>query len=317
MEKPSILFVNTNYAPALATLEAYYTVFNYRDTSDRDALLKQAAPTVQAIFTNEGSWVPSLMEALPLLKLIVLVSNGYESIDVARAQQRGIRITNTPDETTGEVADLAFALMLAAARRMTWAERYVRSGEWKRAGRVPLTRRVHGKKVGIVGLGSIGRAVARRAEGFDMDVCYHGPSRKDGVSPRYYADLEQMAADVDFLAVTCIGGPTTHGIVDAKVLSALGSEGIVVNIARGSCIVEADLIAALRAGTLGGAGIDVYAQEPADPAPFEGLDNIVLTPHYGSGTEDTRRAMNETGFRNLEAFFAGRPLVTPIRETPG
>jgi lactate dehydrogenase-like 2-hydroxyacid dehydrogenase len=257
------------------------------------------------------------MDALPLLKLIVLVSNGYENIDIAKAKQRGIRITNTPDETTGEVADLAFALMLAAARRMTWAERYVRSGEWKRVGRAPLTRRVHGKKVGIVGLGSIGRAVARRAQGFDMEVSYHGPSRKDGVPYRYCADLTQMAREVDFLAVTCIGGPTTDGIVDAQVLSALGPEGIVVNIARGSCTVQADLIEALRAGTLGGAGIDVYAQEPADPAPFHGLDNIVLTPHYGSGTDDTRRAMNETGFRNLEAFFAGRPLVTPIRETPG
>ena len=164
------------------------------------------------------------------------------------------------------------------------------------------------------GLGSIGRAVARRASGFDMDVCYHGPHRKADVPYRYFGDLAAMAAEVDFLAVTCIGGPKTAGIVDAAVLEALGPEGIVVNIARGSCIDQAALISALRAGSLGGAGLDVYAQEPADPAPFEGLDNVVLTPHYGSGTDDTRRAMNETGFRNLAAFFEGRPLPTLIPE---
>lgn len=312
--KPPILFINSNWKPCLEALEERYAVLNYRDAADRPALLAQAAPMVRALFTNEGSWEPALMDALPALELIVLVSNGYENVDLAKARTRGIRITNTPDETTGDVADLAFALMMATARRMTWAERYVRSGDWRRIGRAPLTRRVHGRRLGIVGLGSIGRAVARRASGFDMDVCYHGPRRKADVPYRYFGDLAAMAAEVDFLAVTCIGGPKTAGIVDADVLEALGPEGIVVNIARGSCIDQAALISALRAGSLGGAGLDVYAQEPADPAPFEGLDNVVLTPHYGSGTDDTRRAMNETGFRNLAAFFEGRPLPTLIPE---
>jgi lactate dehydrogenase-like 2-hydroxyacid dehydrogenase len=246
----------------------------------------------------------------------VLVSNGYERIDLEKARRRGIRITNTPDETTGDVADLAFALMMAAARRITWAERYVRSGDWQRLGRAPLTRRVHGRRLGIVGLGSIGRAVARRASGFDMDVSYSGPNRKPDVPYRHFADLAAMAREVDFLAITCTGGPKTAGIVDTAVLEALGPDGVLVNVARGSCVDQPALLAALRDGRLGAAGLDVYAQEPADPAPFEGLDNLVLTPHYGSGTDDTRRAMNETGFRNLEAFFAGLPLVTPIPETP-
>jgi len=313
-KRPEILFVNSNWKPALQALQDRYTVFNYRDAEDRPALLAQAAPVVRALFTNESSWQPSLMDALPALELIVLVSNGYENVDLAKARARGIRITNTPDETTGDVADLAFALMMSAARRITWAERYVRSGDWQRIGRAPLTRRVHGRRLGIVGLGSIGRAVARRATGFDMEVSYHGPRRKPDAPHRYFDDLAAMAAEVDFLAVTCIGGPRTAGIVDARVLEALGPEGIVVNIARGSCIDQPALLTALRDGTLGAAGLDVYAQEPADPAPFEGLDNVVLTPHYGSGTDDTRRAMNETGLRNLQAFFEGRPLPTLIPE---
>lgn len=314
MTREPVLFVNSNYQPVLQRLQSLYTVYNYRDAEDREAVLTEAAKSVRAIFTNESSWEPSLMDALPRLELIVLVSNGFERIDLAKARRRGIRITNTPEQTTGDVADLAIALMLATARRITWAERYVRSREWIADGRPPLTRRFHGKKLGIVGLGSIGRAVAKRAGGFDMDIAYTGPARKDDVPYRYYANLTEMTRDVDFLAITCIGGPTTAGIVNAEVLNALGADGIVVNVARGSCIDQPALIAALRNGRLGGAGIDVYADEPADPAPFEGLDNVVLTPHYASGTPDTRMEMNEVGIQNLHAFFSGRPLVTPIPE---
>jgi len=314
MAKESILFVNSNYQPVLERLQGLYTVYNYRDADDRDALMKQAAGSVRAVFTNESSWVPSIMDALPRLELIVLASNGYERIDLAKARKRGIRITNTPHQTTGDVADLAIALMLATARRITWAERYVRSGGWIAEGRAPLTRRFHGKKLGIIGLGSIGRAVGKRAEGFDMHIAYHGPAAKHDVPYRYYAKLTDMAREVDFLAVTCVGGPKTEGIINAAVLKALGPDGIVVNVARGSCVVQSDLLAALRDGSLGGAGIDVYADEPADPAAFEGLDNVVLTPHYGSGTPDTRMEMNELGIQNLQAFFSGRPLLTPIPE---
>jgi lactate dehydrogenase-like 2-hydroxyacid dehydrogenase len=315
MARESILFVNSNYKPVLERLQSLYTVYNYRDAEDRDALLKEAAPSVRAVFSNESSWVPSLMDALPRLALIVLASNGYERVDLAKASQRGIRITNTPNQTTGDVADLAMTLMLATARRVTWAERYVRSAGWITDGRAPLTRRFHAKKLGIVGLGSIGRAVAKRAAGFDMQIAYHGPSVKSDVPYRYYGNLLDMARDVDFLALTCVGGSKTEGIVNADVLKALGPDGIVVNVARGSCVVQPDLIAALRAGSLGGAGLDVYADEPVDPAPFEGLDNVVLTPHYGSGTPDTRMEMNEVGIQNLEAFFGGKPLITPIPES--
>jgi len=317
MAKDAVLFVNSNYKPALEMLESVYTVYNYRDAPDKAALVKEAAKEVRAIFSNESSWVPSLIDDLPKLQMIALASNGYERVDIAKAKARGIRISNTPEQTTGDVADLAVILMMATARRVTWAERYVRSGDWITKGRAPLTRRFHGKKLGIVGLGSIGRAVAKRASGFDMDIAYNGPSRKNDVPYRYYPNLIEMARDVDFLAVTCVGGPKTEGIVNAEVLKALGPEGIVVNISRGSCIVQPALIAALRDGSLGGAGIDVYAKEPADPTPFEGLDNVVLTPHYGSGTPDTRKDMNELGIENLRAFFAGRPLISPIPEIDG
>jgi hydroxypyruvate reductase len=313
MRREAVLFVNSNYKPVLERLQGLYDVYNYREAADRRALLAEAAPRTRAIFTNESSWEPQLMDALPKLELIVLVSNGYERIDLAKAKERGIHITNTPDQTTGDVADLAVTLMLATARRVTWAERYMRSGEWLRSGRPPLTRRFYGKKLGIVGLGSIGRAVARRAAGFDMDIAYHGPNRKDDVPYRYYPSLVDMARDVAFLAVACTGGPRTAGIVNAAVLKALGPEGVVVNVARGSCIDQRALLTALRDGSVGGAGLDVYAEEPADPAPFEGLDNVVLTPHYGSGTPDTRIDMNEMGLRNLQAFFAGEPLITPVR----
>ena len=312
MSRPAVLFLDTNYPPTLKKLQDLYTVHNYRDAEDRDALLAQAAKDTRAVFSNESSWVPEIMDALPNLGLIALVSNGYERIDLAKARQRGIRITNTPDQTTGDVADLAIALMLAAARRITWAERFVRSGEWKARGRAPLTRRFYGKKLGIVGLGSIGRAVAKRASGFDMDVAYYGPRAKPDVAYRYYGNLVDMARDVDFLAVTCTGGPDTAGIVNADVLDALGPDGVVVNVARGSCLVQPALVAALREGRVGAAGLDVYASEPVDAAQFTGLDNLVLTPHYGSGTPDTRMEMNEVGLRNLQAFFEGKPLLTPI-----
>jgi len=312
MTKHAVLFVHTNHAPILAELEKLFTVYNYRDARDKAQLLREAAPVVRAVYTNESSWVPEIMDALPKLEMIALVSNGHERFDLKKARARNIRMSNTPTETTGDVADMCVTLMLSTARKITWAERYVRSGEWLGKGRPPLTRRFYGKKLGIVGLGSIGQAVAKRASGFDMEISYHGPNRKSSVGYTYYPDLVSMAKDVDFLAVTCVGGAKTAGIINAKVLAALGPDGIVVNIARGSCIVQSDLLEALHNGTIGGAGLDVYAAEPADPAPFASLDNVVLTPHYGSGTPDTRLEMNATGIRNLIAFFNGQPLLTPV-----
>ena len=297
-------------------LNEHFTIYNYRDAADKAALMTEAAKHVRAICTNGSAWVTSLLDALPKLEVIACTSTGYDEFDMAALRRRNIRLCHSTGMSEKDVPDLAMALLLGAARRMTWAERYVRSGEWMVKGRAPTTTRVCGKKLGIVGLGSIGRAVARRASGFDMEISYQGPNRKTDVPYRYYASVVEMARDVDFLLMACIGGPTTVGIANAEVFKALGPTGIFINIARGSCVDQDALLAALHNGAIAGAGLDVYAHEPQDPKPFEGLDNVVLTPHYANGTPDTRRDMFNIAIENLLAFFAGRPLLTPVPETP-
>ena len=314
MDKPPILFISSNYPTALGKLRQRYTVFDYQGATDKAALLAEAARHCRALFTCGLGWRPAFMDALPKLELIACTATGYDEFDVAKAARRGIVITNSPGITGDDVADLGMTLLLAAARKVTWAERFVRSRAWFDQPRAPLTRKVSGKRLGIVGLGAIGAKVARRAAGFDMTVAYHGPRRKD-VPHAYYPDLAAMAAAVDFLMLTCSGGPATAGIVTKTVIDALGAEGVFVNVARGTCVDEQALIAALRAGRLGAAGLDVFAEEPTDPAKFAGLDNVVLTPHYASGTHETREAMSDHAIANLDAFFCGGPLLTPVAET--
>ena len=316
-EKPPILFINTSYPAALPDLEAKFTVYNYRDAEDKAALVAKAAKDdVRAIYTNGSNWISAMLEDLPNLEMVACTSTGYDEFDIEDVKKHGVRVSSSPELTAVDVADMAMALMLGAARRLTWAERYVRSGQWIIDGKAPLTRRVTGKKVGVVGLGAIGREFAERAAGFKMDISYQGPRKKDDVPYRYYADPVAMARDVDFLVVACIGGPTTVGVVNAEVLKALGPDGIVVNVARGTCIDGPALLGALRNGTIGGAGLDCHPMEPADPKIYEGLENVVLTPHFGSGTPDTRLDMSNLAIANLLAYFAGKPLLSPIPEIP-
>lgn len=316
MPRKPILFVGTNYAPILTDLEARFDVFNLRDAADRDATIAQAAPHARAIFSNEKSWTPDLIDALPKLEVIALASTGYDNIDLAKARDRGIRVTNAPGAAAEDVADMAMVLLVGTARRVTWYERYLRSGSWISVGRAPMANRIYGKKLGILGLGAIGRAVARRAEGFSMDIAYYGRGRKDDVPYRYYDDLKAMASDVDFLMVSCSAGPETNGIINAEIIEALGPSGILVNVARGVCVDEAALLDALRNERLLGAGLDVYEEDPNDGSRYEGIENAVLTPHVGSGTVEARKGMNDAAIDNLEAFFAGRPLPSPVPETP-
>lgn len=315
-DKPPILFIGSTYPPVLADLEARFTVFNYRDAADKEALLAEAAPHVRAVFTNGTAWVPGLLDRLPKLEMIACMSTGYDEFDIDAISRRGIRMSHSVGLSADDVSDMGMALMLAAARRIPWSDQYVRTGEWQTRGRPPPTRRVSGKKLGIVGLGDIGRKVAKKAAGFGMDIAYQGPRRKDGVAYRYYADVAAMAADVDFLMLACIGGPTTENIVDAGVLKALGPDGILVNIARGSCIDQPALLAALRDGTIAAAGLDCFADEPVEPALFADIDNVALSPHCASGTPDTRQALCDLAIRNLLAHFAGDALLTPIDEIP-
>jgi lactate dehydrogenase-like 2-hydroxyacid dehydrogenase len=254
----------------------------------------------------------ALIDALPSLRVIASFGVGHDTIDREAARRRGIAVSTTPDVLTDCVADLAMGALLAAARGLAAADRFVRRGDWQR-GRFPLTTRVSGKRLGIVGLGRIGRAVAKRAAGFDLELRYHGRGAVPGAAWPLERSVVDLARWADFLVVTCAGGPATRHLVSAAVLDALGPEGLLVNVARGSVVDEAALVDALAAGRLGGAALDVYEDEPNVPAALLGMDRVVLLPHVGSGTRETRAAMSELVLANLRRFFADGELVTPLR----
>lgn len=253
-----------------------------------------------------------MMDRLPGLEILAGFGVGYDRFDLEAAKERGVVVTNTPDVLTDDVADLAIGLTIATLRRVAALDRFVRMGRWA-AGETPaLARKVSGKRLGIVGLGRIGRAIARRAEGFAMTIAYTGPREYKDQPYRYVADLAALARDSDVLIVACRADSSTRHLIGAEVLKALGSKGILVNIARGSLVAEAALVAALKDGTLGGAGLDVYADEPRGASDLFQLDNVVLMPHVGSATEETRQAMADLVVANLESHFAGRGPLTPV-----
>ncbi|ARE42062.1 D-3-phosphoglycerate dehydrogenase [Rhodovulum sp. P5] len=252
------------------------------------------------------------MDLFPELGIIANFGVGYDAIDVAAATARGVRVTNTPDVLNDDVADLAVALILAQARRMVVGADRVASGRWAREGEMPLNRKVSGAKAGIVGLGRIGREIANRLTAFKMDIHYHSRSEKETPGWTYHADPVSLAGAVDFLIVALVGGEETRNYVGREVLQALGPTGVVVNISRGTTIDEAALLDALEAGTIGGAALDVFLNEPNIDPRFLALDNVVLQPHQGSGTVETRRAMAELQLANIKAFVEGTALPTPV-----
>jgi len=231
-------------------------------------------------------------------------------VDYCRA--RGIKVTNTPDVLTDDVADVALALIMMTGRGFVQLNRFVHAGEWQKRG-PELTTKLSGRKVGILGLGRIGKAIAERVAALGMRVSYTGRKAQD-VPYRFVPDLKSLAAEADFLVVACPGGAATKNIVDAGVLAALGKKGTLVNIARGSIVDEPALVAALEAGTIKAAGLDVFADEPHIPAPLLAMDNVVLLPHVGSATRETRQAMGDLCRANLDAWFAGKPVLTLIPE---
>jgi lactate dehydrogenase-like 2-hydroxyacid dehydrogenase len=254
----------------------------------------------------------ALIAKLPALRAICSWGVGYETIDVEAASARGIGVSNTPDVLDDCVADLAWALLLATARRIVVADRYVREGHWTELGGFPLSTRVSGKRLGILGLGRIGRAIAQRGSGFSMDVRYQGRAPKADAPYGFEPSLRELARWADILVVACPGGPETRHLVDAWVLEALGPRGILVNIARGSVVDQAALIDALESGRLGGAGLDVLQNEPGCPDALRASDRVVLTPHVGSATADTRAAMERLVVDNVRAALGGLPLLTPV-----
>jgi lactate dehydrogenase-like 2-hydroxyacid dehydrogenase len=311
MTKPEILQVAAIYGPSQARLEADYTVHRLWQAPDRDAFVRQVAPQIGIVVTTGGAGAPrTLIEQLPRLRLIACFGVGVDAIDLAAARERGIAVTNTPDVLTDDVADLAIGLMLAALRGIAAADRYVRAGLWLRAN-MSLQTRVSGKRLGIVGMGRIGQAIARRAAAFDMAIAWNGPRAKD-LPWRYEPDLLALARNVDVLIAACPGGMGTRGLISREVLAALGPQGTFVNIARGSVVDEPALVELLTARQLGGAALDVFADEPHVPEALFALDHVVLQPHQASATRETRAAMGQLVLDNIAAHVAARPLLTPV-----
>ncbi len=308
--KPTLLLLSPLPADLNERLAAH---FNCHQRSQLDEQGTSAlAPVVRGIIaTGESVLTREEIARWPALEIIAVLGVGYDGIDLGAARDHGVRVTHTPGVSNEDIADLAMALLLCATRQLLPADRFVRQGRWT-AGRYPLTRLVSGGRLGIVGMGRIGRAVAARAEAFGMSIAYTGRTPKTDVPYRWYDDLQALASDVDFLVVCAKGGPETDGLVNAAVLNALGPSGVLVNIARGSLIDEHALVSALRDGRLLAAGLDVFRNEPNIPAALLELPNVVLTPHVASTTEATVRAMADLLFDNLAAHFAGQPVLTPV-----
>ncbi|MGJ4949340.1 2-hydroxyacid dehydrogenase [Bradyrhizobium sp. HKCCYLS20291] len=294
---------NVHHATTQADLEAL--------PADVKGRIRGIAVTFHTVKTDAA-----VMAMLPKLEMIASFGVGYDHIAAAHAGQHGIIVTNTPDVLTEEVADVALGLLIATCREFIKADRFVRSGEWS-AKAYPLSvGSLRDRTVGMVGMGRIGQAIARRLEASLVPVVYHSRNPAAGVSNKHYPDLLQMAKDVDTLVVIVPGGAGTNRIVNAEVLKALGPRGVVVNVARGSVIDEAALVDALQSGTILGAGLDVFEKEPAVPDALKAMDNVVLLPHIGSAAIVTRNAMDQLVIDNLKVWFAGKPPLTPVPETP-
>jgi lactate dehydrogenase-like 2-hydroxyacid dehydrogenase len=294
-------------------LNAAFVLHDRVHETDPDAFTA-AAPRIRAIAASGESKVGAeLMARLPALEVISVMGVGYDGIDVAAAKARGVVVTHTPNVLNDDVADLALGLMLCAARQLPAADRYVRAGEWTK-GPMPLARKMAGARLGLVGMGRIGQAIAQRALAFGMSVAYTSRNPRPGVAYRHLPNATSLAAVCDFLVVITPGGAATRHLINAEVLAALGSQGILVNVARGSVVDEAALIDALERGVIAGAGLDVFENEPQVPERLRALPQVVLTPHIGSATGQTRQAMADLAAANLLANFAGRPLPSPVPE---
>jgi len=290
-------------------LAAKYTVHRLHEAADKDALLASVRDRVRGI---AGGYVQAeLMDRLPKLEIIANFGVGYDSIDTQAAKARNIRVTNTPNVLNDAVAEITIGLMIALARRIPQAHQFVRDGNWLK-GNFPLLTELNGKTVGILGLGRIGKEIAVRAQAMKMRVVYFGRHKQHDEPFIYYSDLTEMARDVDWLVIIAPGGKGTEKIVSRQVLEALGPEGYLVNMARGTLVDEAAMVQLLQSKALGGAALDVFENEPRVPQALFALDNVVLSPHQGSATHQTRNKMGALVVANLDAWFAGDPLISPV-----
>lgn len=309
---PHVLMCGPYPAWDMEPMAASWPLHKLWEAEDREALIEACAPVVRAIATRgELGASAGLIGRLPRLEIIACYGVGTDAIDLAAARARGIRVTNTPDVLTGDVADIAVGLALSVMRRIPAADAYVRSGAWATRN-MDLVTRLYGKRVGLVGFGRIGTTTARRLSGFEVEIGYFDQAARPDSPHRFFASLTELARWCDLLIVTLAGGAATHGMVGAEVLRALGPQGWLVNVSRGSTVDEPALLEALEQRRIAGAGLDVFWNEPRIDARFMALDNVVLQPHHASGTVETRRAMGQLVRDNLAAHFAGRPLLTPV-----
>lgn len=295
----------------MTPLRAAYVCHDYCQSEDQAALLARVGGQIRGIVMTGGSVSPvAMLEQLPKLEIVSVCGVGYDGVPVDWCRAHGIRVTNTPDVLTDDVADTASALVLMTSRNFIMANRYLHAGRWPQ-GQFPLAHALRGKLAGIVGLGRIGKAIAHRLEAHGMRIAYHGRAQQE-VSWEFFAALVDLAKAVDFLVVACPGGAGTKHLIHAEVLAALGAEGTLINIARGSVVDETALIAALQSGTIRGAGLDVFENEPRVPQALMECENAVLLPHLGSATHETRGEMARLVVENLAAHFSGSPLLTPV-----
>ena len=305
-----VLIPNKMLDSAEAALAKAFTVHRLYEATDPSTYLSDIAHKIGVVASSGGA-DRALIEALPNLKLVAHFGVGYDPVDVTCCKERNIRVTNTPDVLNDAVAEMTLGLMLALERRIPHADQHVRAGKWEDGG-YPLTGELTGKTAGIMGLGRIGKEVARRLQAMKMQVVYNGRSEQKHEPYPYFADLKEMAAASDWLVVVVPGTAQTKHAVNMEVLKALGPQGALLNIGRGSVVDESALITCLSDGSLGGAALDVFEDEPRVPNALRTMENVVLQPHQGSATHKTRWAMGDLVVRNIKAHFSGEPLISPV-----
>jgi lactate dehydrogenase-like 2-hydroxyacid dehydrogenase len=317
-EKPDVLLVGPPKPLIVNGLSAAFTVHPLAVAADKEKFLQSIGPRVRAIACSVVSEnvTRQIMEHCPRLEIVSTFGVGYSHVDVAWAGAHNVTVTNTPDVLTEEVADTAMGLLLCTVRELPQAERHLRAGKWPNADYRLSVATLRNRTVGVVGMGAIGRAIARRLDAFKVPVVYHTRNAVPGLSYRHYPKLADMARDVDILLVIVPGGPATKNLINAEILEALGPKGILINMARGTVVDEPALIKALQTGTILSAGLDVFVNEPNVPSELVAMEHVVLFPHLGSASVATRDRMDQLVVDNLLAWVAGKPPLTPVPEAP-
>ncbi|MGO4707421.1 2-hydroxyacid dehydrogenase [Microvirga sp. 2MCAF38] len=317
MAKTDVLMTAPMLPLVMEKLDAAFTLHRLWEANDRNAYLKDIGSKVRGVATStvHGKFDAALFELLPKLEIISSFGVGYDNVDVHEAVRRGILVTNTPDVLNDEVADLTIGLLIATLRQIPQADCYLRAGKWLERP-FPLSPTLRGRKIGIVGLGRIGKAIAKRLEGFDISIAYNGRRRQEDISYAYFPTVVALAEAVDVLIVITPGGAETKHLINAEVLKALGPEGVLINVARGSVVDEKALIEALSSGAILSAGLDVFEDEPRVPQELIDMEHVVLLPHVASASVHTRNAMGQLVVDNLTSWFSGHGPKTPVPETP-